>query len=223
MAEGESQTPLRALIVDDHPIIVSALVASLNSLGTFTAIDQETSLADALECLAGDVLYDIVILDLNLGDANGAETIVRVREQYPDLPLVIFSADESRETIVAAFEQGVHGYVPKSYSMPQFLNAIRTVLAGSVFVPPELVALMGFKLPSPELQPKAPSGPALNLSPRQAQVFEYLLQGLPNKVIASRLGMAEGTVKTHLNTIYRLLGVNSRTQVILKARELGVI
>jgi DNA-binding NarL/FixJ family response regulator len=117
----------------------------------------------------------------------------------------------------------VHGYVPKSYSMAAFLNAIRTVLSGEPYIPPKLVSLMGFDVAEPQAKSTVDRSPVVNLSPRQTQVFEYLLQGLPNKVIGNRLGMAEGTVKTHLNTIYRLLGVNSRAQVILRARELGLI
>ena len=101
-------------------------MASLNSLGTFTSIDHESSLAAALSRLDAGEGYEIVILDLNLGDVNGAETIVRVREQYPDLPVVIFSADESRETMITAYEKGVHGYVPKSYSMPKDSRRVTT-------------------------------------------------------------------------------------------------
>jgi len=214
---------LRALVVDDHPIVVNALIASLTSLGTFDLIDHDPSLSQAMARLDADAGYDIVILDLNLGDTQGPETMIQVRERYPDLPVVIFSADESRESISAAYEHGVHGYLPKSFSMPVIVNAIRTVLAGSIYIPPQMIRMLGFSVPETQTREAAETAPSIKLSPRQEQVFHYLLQGMPNKVIANRLGMAEGTVKTHLNTIYRLLGVNSRAQVILRARELGLI
>lgn len=214
---------LRALVVDDHPIVVNALIASLTSLGALDVIDQEHTLSAALERLAATDRYDLVILDLNLGDTNGPETLIRVREAYPDLPVVVFSADESEETLVTAYEHGVHGYIPKSFSMPKIVTAIRTVLSGNLFVPPQLMASLGVSAPTLEAHEIDQESPAVRLSPRQAEVFEHLLQGVPNKVIGARLGMAEGTVKTHLNTIYRLFGVNSRAKMILRARELGLI
>jgi two-component system, NarL family, nitrate/nitrite response regulator NarL len=214
---------LRALVIDDHPIVVSALTASLTSLGTLDSIDQEHSLGAAIDRLAAGEHYDLIILDLNLEDASGAEAMIRIRELHPDLPLVVFSGDETQATIVTAFEHGVHGYIPKSYPMPLIVNAIRTVLSGDVYVPPQLIASMGLTPQGSAVRDITDSSPMDHLSPRQTQVFQYLLQGMPNKVIGARLGMAEGTVKTHLNTIYRLFGVNSRAKVILKARELGLI
>jgi DNA-binding NarL/FixJ family response regulator len=211
------------LIVDDHPIVVNALVASLTSLGTLDVVDKERSLGAALDRLASGTHYHLVILDLNLGDASGPETMIRVREEHPDVPVVIFSADESERTLITAYEHGVHGYIPKSFSMPVIVNAIRTVLSGSVYVPPQLIDSLAVKTPRPQGQQVAEQSPAVNLSPRQTEVFQYLLQGMPNKVIGARLGMAEGTVKTHLNTIYRMFGVNSRAKMILRARELGLI
>lgn len=214
---------LRALIVDDHPIVANALVASLTSLGTLDVMDQEHSLGAALARLETGEHYDLVILDLNLDDASGTEALIRVREAYPDLPVVVFSADNSVETMTTAYDHGVHGYIPKNFPTPVIRNAISTVLSGSIYVPPQLIESLGVTAPRLEAHSVADRSPGANLSPRQAQVFEYLLQGMPNKVIGARLGMAEGTVKTHLNTIYRVFGVNSRAKLILRARELGIL
>lgn len=221
--ESTEKQGLRALIVDDHPIVVNALIASLMSLGTFDSIDRDESLSHAMQRLQEDDSYDLVILDLNLGDANGTETLIRVRDRHPDVPIVVFSADESKETINAAYDHGVHGYLPKSFPMPTIVAAIRTVLAGSIYIPPQMIRQFGFAVPQTRVKDVEEPTPAIKLSPRQEQVFEHLLQGLPNKVIANRLGMAEGTVKTHLNTIYKLFGVNSRAKLILRAQELGLI
>jgi DNA-binding NarL/FixJ family response regulator len=217
-SEGHS-----ALIVDDHPIVADALAAALLSLNVLSSIDRLTAMADALRLLQSGAPYDLVILDLHLTDTEGLESLLVLREHFPEIPVVIFSADESSQTIVAAFEKGIQGYVPKSTPMAQVINDIRYVLSGGTHVPSQAMGILGYK-PNPivtrviERSTTVPS-----LSPRQRQVLHYSLQGLPNKTVGRRLDMADGTVKSHLNTIYRLFAVNNRAQLILRARELGLI
>ena len=160
-----------------------------------------------------------------MSDASGADALLRLRETFPDMPVVIFSGDESAETIQAAFENGVLGYIPKRSTVPQIVNAIRSVLHGGSYIPTSFMRSLGYE--TPEASPQPPETvretAVPRLTPRQEEVFGYLLQGMPNKVIAERLGMAEGTVKTHLFTIYRIFGANSRAQIMLKASQLGLL
>lgn len=214
---------LRALLVDDHPVVLNALTTALTSLQAFDCIDQERSMADALKRLEGAGEYDLILLDLHLSDSAGVEALVRLRESYPDVPVVVFSGDESGQTIQSAFEHGVLGYIPKSSSVSQLINAIKVVLSGSNYLPPHFMRALGFVPPANRPKAKLPDSPTPKLTPRQQQVFAYLLQGMPNKVIADRLGMAEGTVKTHLFTIYRLFGASNRVQLILHASQLGLV
>ena len=102
-------------------------------------------------------------------------------------------------------------------------NAIRLVLQGSTYIPPEAVQMLGFTAPSHTRAQNTPEPPVLSLTGRQQQVFRLLLQGMPNKVIGARLSMAEGTVKAHLNTVFRMLGVRTRVEAILRARQLGLL
>jgi DNA-binding NarL/FixJ family response regulator len=222
MTEERPRTS-KALIVDDHPIIRDSLSAGLISLHIFDVVDKESSLAAASLRLAQAADYDLVMLDLHLTDAHGVEAMLSLRESFPGVPVIIFSADESSATITAAFEHGVQGYIPKSAPMTVVINAIRVVLSGGTYIPPQAVRSLGF-------EPRGVSNGAghevnvlPSLSPRQREVMHYLLQGLPNKLIGRRLTMADGTVKSHLNSIYRMFAVNSRAQLILKARELGLI
>lgn len=212
----------RALIVDDHPIIVDALGAALLSLHVFEGVDKESSIAAASERLLHADNYDLVLLDLHLTDSTGLEAMLVLRERFPEVPVIIFSGDDSSATVASAFEHGVQGYIPKNSQMTVVINAIRVVLAGGNYIPPQAARLLGF-----EARSAAPLDTQLTisqgLSPRQRQVLHYLLQGLPNKVIGSRLEMADGTVKSHLNSVYRAFRVNSRAQLILRARELGLI
>ena len=223
MQAEERNTDSRALIVDDHPIITDALSSALLSLRVFDAIDKESSMAAAIARLEAAPGYNLVMLDLHLSDAHGPETLSNLRDRFPEVPIVIFSADESASTVTAAFEQGVQGYIPKSTPMPVVVSSIRTVLSGGNYIPPQAVGMLGYSARVAPGRVAEPAVPLPSLSPRQRQVLHYLLQGLPNKTIGRRLEMADGTVKSHLAGIYRLFAVNSRAQLILKARYNGLV
>ena len=214
----------RALIVDDHPIIRDALVTSLVALEVFKAVETCASFEETRERLAGNSRYDLLILDLSLMDTSGTDGMRYIRENYPEVPVLIFSADDTVETISEAFEAGVHGFVSKSSPVQVVVNAIQLVIAGSTYIPPDAIAMMGFSPPAARPALQAEEQPAsVQLSPKQQVVFEQLVQGMPNKVIADRLDIAEGTVKTHVHSIYQALRVRNRAQAILKARQLRLI
>lgn len=213
----------RALVVEDHPIVSDVLVASLSSLHVFQDIVTTRSLAATLEVLDKDADFSLIMLDLHLSDTEGTQGMIQLRETYPDIPLVIFSGEDSTEVIALAFEHGVRGFIPKRSSMAIIISALNMVLAGSIYIPPEAIRMLGF-VPATDLDAKADEDSGdINLSPKQQAVFIELMNGMPNKIIAQRLSMAEGTVKTHLHSIYAVLKVRSRAQAILKARELGLL
>ena len=213
----------RALIVDDHPIIRDALVTSLVALGVFSAVETCSSFTETLDRLKINSDYKLLILDLSLTDMTGTNGMVQIREQYPDIPIIIFSGTDSTDMIAEAFEWGVHGFVSKSSSMKIVVNAIQMVLAGSTYIPPAAIRLMGYE-PNEERQDlSAADEEVVHLSPKQRQVFDQLILGVPNKVIADRLSMAEGTVKTHLLSVYQILRVRNRAQAILRARQLNLL
>jgi DNA-binding NarL/FixJ family response regulator len=212
----------RALLVDDHPIVLDAVTSALLSSSTVATVDCAHRLQDAQEMLARNTDYSIVVLDLSLDDADGLSALTALRESFPDVPVLVFSSTETTGTILLALEGGARGYVPKSSPMEVFVNAVRVVLAGSVYVPPKALRLPEFVGVRPAAAPAAKAA-LPQLSPRQSDVFRLLLQGMPNKVIAARLGMAEGTVKAHLNTLFRVLQVRNRAQAVLRAHQLGLI
>jgi DNA-binding NarL/FixJ family response regulator len=213
---------MRALLVDDHHIVVEALKTALGATRLFERIDSATSLGAARGMLEKDADYQLAVLDLHLGDAEGRETVEALRESFPDIPVMVFSGDTAMESITMAFELGASAYVPKSSPIAVVIAAIKMVLAGGTYIPPD--AMSSLAAPRPPARGSVDASPAeLRLSGRQEQVFKLLLQGLPNKVIASRLDMAEGTAKSHLNSIFRSLGVRTRVEAILKARQLGLV
>ena len=213
----------RALIADDHPLIRGALVTSLLSLRVFDEVETASSFQDLRKKLELDAAYHILILDLSMTDISGSQGVSYVREHFPDIPILVFSADDSTDIIAECFEYGVHGFVSKTASMPVFVNAIRMVLAGSIYIPPNAARLMGFEPPELRDSQSPPVEEEVHLTPKQREVYDQLMLGVPNKIIARRLEMAEGTVKTHLHGIYQLLRVNSRAQAILKSRQVQIV
>lgn len=216
------QKARRALVVDDHPIVADALTTAISAMRVFERVDSASSLAEACRSLEQDPVCNLVVLDLHLSDVGGRETLTGLRERFPDIPVLVFSGDDSLASITMGFECGARGYVPKSSPMDVVAGAIRLVLAGSSYIPPEAVQMLGFT-PPPQAGIQVSQVPTLQLSGRQQQVFRLLLQGMPNKVIGARLTMAEGTVKAHLNSVFRMLGVRTRVEAILRARQLGLI
>ena len=211
---------MRALLIDDHFVVVDALKTALAAMRVFDQVESASSLAEARAVLAANPKCDLAILDLHLSDAKGPGTLTTFRESFPDVPVLVFSGDSSLENITQAFEFGARGYVPKNSPMSVVTAAIKLVLAGGVYVPPDAVSILSGM---PATIGTAHEAPRIRLSDRQEQVFKLLLQGMPNKVIAARLDMAEGTAKAHLNTVFRVLGVRTRVEAILRARELGII
>jgi DNA-binding NarL/FixJ family response regulator len=212
----------RALAVEDHPLMATAIATAVSAMHIFERVDTAASLAEAVQSLEKDPICSLAILDLHLGDAEGRESLNRMREHFPDVPVLVFSGDESLDNITMAFECNARGYVTKSSPMTVLNGAIQLVLAGSSYIPPEAISILGFR-PLAASQSARTAQPRLRLSGRQDQVFQLLLQGMPNKVIAARLSMAEGTAKAHLNTVFRVLGVRTRVEAILRAREMGLI
>lgn len=215
--------PTRVLFVDDHPIVREALSAALISRGVFDEVETADNFQNMVEKLEKDSRFNMLILDLNLGDTFGSRSVEFIREQYTQVPTLIFSAFDSADIIAQCFEYGVHGFVSKGASTQTVINAIRIVAAGGLYIPPSVASSMGFQVPAArEIEPESQQD-TLHFSPKQQQVFEQLLNGLPNKVIARRLDMAEGTVKTHLHSIYQIMRVSNRAQAILKAQQLKLV
>lgn len=214
--------PQKALIVDDHPIIRNTLVTTLVSLGVFDEVETAASFKELTRKLEHDAAYQLLILDLSLTDIAGPDGMLYIREYYADIPVVIFSASDSVDVIAQCFENGVHGFVSKNSPMQVFVNAIKIVLAGGIYIPPSTARLMGFEPTQVDLPEVIPLEEQIHFTPRQHQVYEQLMQGVPNKIIARQLDIAEGTVKTHLHSIYQLLGVSNRAQAILKSQKLKI-
>ena len=233
---------MKVLLVDDHPLILSALQAVIQSVGAGVSVLGVASAAAARAALREDADFDLVLLDLGLGDADGFDVLVEFRGAYPAVPVVVVSASDRASDVIRAIDSGAMGFVPKSSSHAELHEALRMIMSGSMYVPPSMLGLDflrasvadGDTQPGvmrapggsplgaahPEPHQKLPSLKDVGLTPRQAEVLSLLLQGLPNKLIARQLNLSVETVKDHVAAVLRALGVNSRTQAVLAVSQM---
>jgi DNA-binding NarL/FixJ family response regulator len=179
----------------------------------FLDLLQAGNLAEARAVLDAHADVDLVLLDLTLPDGHGLEAVPQLRERT-QATLVVISADDSHDTVLAAIQAGAAGYIPKTSASSAMLEALRVVMAGGVYLPRALLDAA----PAPAV----PDGPDLGLSPRQGDVLRMLIEGKSNKLISRELAISESTVKTHLAAIFRRLDASTRTQAVVAAARLGL-
>ncbi|PWK92549.1 response regulator transcription factor [Fulvimonas soli] len=206
------------LIADDHPLFRDALQrAVLQALP-----DARVRCADSVHALLGLVEQypdaELLLLDLHMPGARGYSALAHIRGQYPGLPVIVVSGHEEAPVARRALAHGAAAYIPKSTAGEDIVAAIRAVLDGDVWLPPQL--LDG----AAELRPDEAEVAArvAALTPQQFRVLTMIAEGLLNKQIAYELGVSEATVKAHMTAIMRKLGVNNRTQVALAASQLAI-
>ncbi len=216
---------MRALVVDDHPLIQEAVKSVLRRLDPEMAIDVASDCEHGLDIAQNIAEPDLVLLDLNLPGVSGIPAVKLWRTRYPGTAVVVLSATTDAQIMLAAMSAGAAGFIPKSSSNEVMLNALRLVMGGGRYVPPELLPLSGSSDGSPRrTRPAAmPSVEKLGLSARQIEVLTLIARGAPNKTISRELGLAERTVKAHVTAVFRALKVTSRTQAAIEASRLGLV
>ena len=220
---------MRALLVDDHLLFSQCLRFLLEDLDPGLACESATSIASAV---AQPGPFDFILLDYGLPDSQGLQGLARVLQAHEDATVVMLSGDERPGLVHELVAAGAAGFVPKSSDMDTLLGALRTMLAGGIYLPP-------FVLQSPCATPpdsrpateadhsQGPDTPppdsGQRLSPRQLDCLLMLAQGKSNKVIARELCLADSTVKTHLSAAFKALGVGTRAEAVFKAAALGLL
>ena len=211
--------PHEILIADDHPLFRSALHQALSlGLGPDARLVEAESIADLEARLTEKSDWDLVLLDLNMPGAYGFSGLVLLRGQYPQVPVVMVSAQEEAAVVVKSREFGASGFIPKSSSLETIQKAVRTVLDGDVWWPPQVNESISV---SPEA--KAASEGLASLTPQQFRVLTMVCEGLLNKQIAYELSVSEATIKAHVTAIFRKLNVRTRTQAALLLQQLESI
>jgi DNA-binding NarL/FixJ family response regulator len=219
---------VRHLVVDDHPLVGEALGNVLRRIDADAEVETICDGARALEQAAVGREPDLVLLDLNMPGLHGINALKTWRSRYPAVPVIVLSAQYDPATVLAALGAGAAGFIPKSTPNDVMRGAIRMVLDGGRYLPPELLGPAdgsSTAVVSPPARTRRPAPASLQhlgLTARQLDVFKLVGQGLSNKVICRELGLAERTVKAHVTAAMRVLGVSSRTQLALAAARLGL-
>ena len=209
---------MRALLVDDHALFREGLKFLLRSLDAELAIDEASDCAQALGKAAG-ARYDLVLLDLKMPGRHGLDALASLREALAGAPVVVLSGEDNADTVRAAIEGGAMGFIPKSSTPEVLIQALRLVLAKSVYLP--AAVLKGPQSAVPELPQDGQSALA-GLTRRQMEVLRGVIHGQPNKTIARELDLSEATVKAHLSSVLRALRARNRTEAVYAAAKLGL-
>jgi len=215
---------LKILVVDDHPLVREAMAHLVAQLGDSVEVLQAQDCTSGLAAARAHPDLDLVLLDLNLPGLRGIPALVRFRLEHPTAPVVVVSMFCDRDTVTEVIGHGAMGFIPKSSGRETIVNALRLVLAGSVYVPPE-AALPQEPADGPlpaGLRSHAGTAAGIGLTPRQGQVLALVMKGRANKEICRELGLAERTVKAHLTAVLNTLKATSRTQAVIAANRLGL-
>ena len=210
---------MRILLVDDHALFRDGVALLLRELDPAVQVSHAANLGEALAILDGDPGIELILLDFILPGMHGLQALESVRERHPGVPVVMLSSQEDQITVLRSIQLGAMGFIPKSAPSGQMFEALRTVLARRIYVPP--LSLAGVALPVPVRS--CTSAAELGLTPRQTQVLRLILEGKPMKLIARELGLSHNTAKTHVSAVLRALCVTTRTQAIVAASRMGLV
>lgn len=211
----------RFLIADDHPLFREAVCLLLGQLEKGAVCCEAASLEEATHLLETSGPFDLIMLDLNMPGSDAFSGLQVLHALTPDTPITIISHFEDSALIEQGIACGAVGYIPKSLSHEAILQALKTILAGGVYLPPGVEQRISLK--STRGAGAQPPGQSLmeSLTPRQRAVLDLLARGRANKQIADELAISEWTVKAHISAILRKLGAQSRLEAVVIARQLN--
>lgn len=210
-----NQSTTKIVIADDHPLVRGALREAVAGAVPGADIAECGDLEQLGAALSHSGGADLVLLDLSMPGVRGFSGLMYLRAQHPDIPVVIVSGNEDRSVMRRCIDFGASGYIPKTTAIDDMRSAIRAVLDGRTWTPPDV------DLASPADRETADVVRRLaSLTPQQVRVLMMLSEGLLNKQIAYELSVSEATVKAHVSAILQKLGVDSRTQAVIVAAKI---
>jgi len=204
---------IRIVLADDHDVVRRGLTALLDGTDGFAVVGAAADGEEAV-ALAGEHQPDVVLMDLSMPGVDGIEATRRLMAARPDSRVVVLTSFSDRERILDALDAGAVGYLLKDAEPDELLRGIEAAARGESPLAPKAAKAV--------LTARAEGRPAAELTARELEVLALLAQGLANKQIARRLGIAEKTVKAHLTSVFQSIGVTDRTQAALWARSHGI-
>jgi DNA-binding NarL/FixJ family response regulator len=205
-------------IADDHPLFCTALTEVILKFYPDAEITSCNDLESSLKALNNGKDFDLLLLDLHMPGSHGMFGLISIREKFPSVPVAIVSASNEQETINRAIGLGAVGYLVKSLDTEQMREAVDTILDGQQWVPE---AYRNHLQPISE-EDQTLAARLAELTPQQYRVLCYLREGWLNKQIAYELSVTEATVKAHITSIFRKLGVSNRTQAVIELNKMAI-
>lgn len=218
---GSRRQPIRIVLVDDHQMVLDGLVAMLRPHADRVDVVGATSDADEARRLVARLEPDICLLDIRLRQESGIRVCSDLHRRTPGTRVVFLSVYEDEAYVFEALEAGASGYLLKQVIGPELVNHLERVLRGEIAIDPGLagrLALSAARLRRGGFWP----GAHLGLTQRESEVLALLVRGLANRAIAQQLVVGEETVKTHVGSIYRKLGVADRAQAVAATLREGL-
>ncbi len=222
-------TPIRVLLADDHHVVREGLATIVDLEDDMTVIGQAGDGIEAVR-LTMALTPDVVLMDLQMPNMDGAEAIRRIRQQLPDVRVLILTTYADEEHVLAGIKAGAHGYLLKDASPETLLDSIRAVYRGESSLGSVVAAtvLTRFRDMMAGGEPARPAGTGKSseesvLTPREHEVLALLARGLRNQDIADELVISIRTVKVHVSNILDKLGARNRTEAVAEARRRGLL
>ena len=205
-----SQTRIRILIADDHPVVRQGIIANLKPQRDMTVVGEADNGAEAL-ALIKKHLPDVVLLDLRMPRIDGLDVVAAVKASKLPIKVIIMTTFETEADVCRSLKAGARGYLLKDSSQEEILDAIRRVSVGETYLPARIVQKVAEGMRNSEL------------SPRELAVLQCVATGKSNKEIGVQLFITEGTVKTHVRSVLEKLGAAGRTAAVREAVHRGLV
>jgi DNA-binding NarL/FixJ family response regulator len=209
-------TQIRVLLADDHPLVRAGLRASLQHSEGITLVGEATNGVEVLP-FCTDLTPDVVLLDLHMSGPPPQETVALLRARLPQIKLIILTAYDDEAYVRSMLAAGVHGYVLKEEAIETVERAIRAVLEGDRWLSAAIVT----RLAGGMVEDLPVTKILATLTERERQMLQLLVRGWDNARIAQELALAEQTVRNYLSRIYTTIGVRSRAEAIVWARDIS--
>ena len=210
-------SPIRILVADDHPVVRDGLVAILSTQRDFDVVGETGSGAETVRAVA-ELHPDVLLLDLEMPEMDGVAVLHRLHELHADVRVIVFTAFDTDERILAAVRAGAQGYLLKGVPRDQIFEAIRVVQAGNSLLQPVVASRLLRQMSEEDTI----TAGIRSLTARELDVLRLLMRGLQNKEIAHELVVTERTVKFHVSSILTKLGAGNRTEAVAIATRHGL-
>ncbi len=214
MTESVSK-PIRVMLVDDHAMVRRGLAVFLMVYDDLQLAGEAESGEDSIQ-MCGEVLPDVVLMDMVLPAMDGAAATRAIRQRFPNVQVIALTSYKDKDLIKNALEAGAIGYLLKDVTADELARAIRAAYIGRATLSPDVAQVI-------VLTAGQPPEPGLDLTEREREVLALMVEGLNNTQIAGRLSVSPSTIKSHVSNILSKLGVSSRTEAVTLALRHGIV